>query len=93
MSTSRIPGFYKLDIPQRRELLQKLRGLTGENLNALETGGLDPATCDTMIENVVGQYNLPFGIGLNFRINERDMLLPMVIEEPSVVAAASNAAR
>ncbi|MCP4445157.1 MAG: hydroxymethylglutaryl-CoA reductase, degradative, partial [Myxococcales bacterium] len=47
----------------------------------------------TMIENVVGQYNLPFGIGLNFRINERDMLLPMVIEEPSVVAAASNAAR
>ena len=93
VSNSRIPGFYKLDIPQRRALLQTLVGLDDETLAALETGGLDTATCDTMIENVVGRYNLPFGIALNFRINEADMILPMVIEEPSVVAAASNAAR
>ncbi len=93
VSSSRIPGFYKLDIQKRRELLRELLELEDEPLTALETGGLDVATCDTMIENVVGRYSLPFGIGLNFRINDQDMLLPMVIEEPSVVAAASNAAR
>ena len=93
MSSSRIPGFYKLNIAERRRLLHDLCHLDEESLAALETGGLDTATCDTMIENVVGRYSLPFGIGLNFRINGRDMLLPMVIEEPSVVAAASNAAR
>ncbi len=93
VSSSRIPGFYKLSISQRRQLLQESCGLEKEELAALETGGLDTAACDSMIENVVGRYNLPFGIGLNFRINEQDVLVPMVIEEPSVVAAASNAAR
>jgi len=93
MSSSRIPGFYKLNIDERRSVLREVCDLDEESLGALETGGLDPSTCDTMIENVVGRYNLPFGIGLNFRINTKDVLIPMVIEEPSVVAAASNAAR
>lgn len=93
VSNSRIPGFYKLDIAKRREILKERCELHDDDLAALETGGLDPATCDTMIENVVGRYSLPFGIGLNFVINGQDVLLPMVIEEPSVVAAASNAAR
>jgi hydroxymethylglutaryl-CoA reductase len=82
---SRIPGFYRLTVAERRALI----GLGGEDLD----GGLQLDEADGMIENVVGTYALPLGVALNFRINERDYLVPMVIEEPSVVAAASNAAR
>jgi hydroxymethylglutaryl-CoA reductase len=78
---------------ERHRVLQELCGLQADDLDSLESGGLDGTTCDNMIENVIGRYNLPFGLGLNFLINERDFLVPMVIEEPSVVAAASNAAR
>ena len=87
--TSRISGFYRLPLEQRRELL----GFTRENLAVLDSGGLDLATADRMIENVVGRYALPFALALNFRVNGRDRFVPMVVEEPSVVAAASNAAR
>src|SRR5262249_36372961 len=73
----------------RRELL----GLAGPNADLLDAGGLDLDTADHMIENVVGVFGLPFAVALNFRVNGRDVLVPMVIEEPSVVAAASNAAR
>lgn len=73
--------------------MRELCELQDTDFDALKTGGLDTAACNEMIENVVGRYSLPFAIGLNFRINEQDLLLPMVIEEPSVVAAASNAAR
>jgi hydroxymethylglutaryl-CoA reductase len=59
----------------------------------MQGGGLDTATADKTVENVVGTYALPFALGLNVRINGRDHLAPMVVEEPSVVAAASNAAR
>lgn len=93
MSSSRIPGFYKLSIEERHSVLRELCELQDTDFDALKTGGLDTAACNEMIENVVGRYSLPFAIGLNFRINEQDLLLPMVIEEPSVVAAASNAAR
>lgn len=93
VSSSRIPGFYKLDIAARRAVLRELCQLSDRELEAVESGGLDSATCDTMIENVIGRYSLPFAVALNFCINGSDMLLPMVIEEPSVVAAASNAAR
>src|SRR5688572_32039119 len=85
---SRIPGFYRLSVAQRRALI----GLEGEGGKAL-SGGLELDEADGMIENVVGTYSLPLGVALNFRINDRDYLVPMVIEEPSVVAAASNAAR
>lgn len=68
--------------------------LAAEQLQrALDHGGLDEATADKMVENSLGTYALPFGVGLNFNINGHDRLAPMVVEEPSVIAAASNAAR
>ena len=90
---SRLPGFYKLSIDERRRQLAGRTGLS-EPLARMAAGPLlDLDTADHMIENVVGVHALPLGIGLNFRINGRDFLAPMAVEEPSVVAAASNAAR
>jgi hydroxymethylglutaryl-CoA reductase len=60
---------------------------------ALEGGGLDPKRADKVVENVLGTYALPFGVALNVKVNGKDHLVPMVVEEPSVIAAASNAAR
>jgi hydroxymethylglutaryl-CoA reductase len=91
--SSRIPKFYELSISERRRLLGLHVELTAADLSALEAGGLDPATADRVVENVVGVYALPLGLGLNFRVNGHDVLVPMVVEEPSVIAAASNAAR
>jgi hydroxymethylglutaryl-CoA reductase len=90
---SRIPGFYRLPLAARRDELRARAGLTDEDLATLEGGGLDPADADQMVENAVGIYGLPLGLGLNFRINGTDYLIPMAVEEPSVIAAASNAAR
>jgi hydroxymethylglutaryl-CoA reductase len=64
-----------------------------ELVTSLERGGLDSAVADKIVENVLGTYGLPFGVALNARVNGKDRLLPMVVEEPSVIAAASNAAR
>ena len=92
--TSRIPGFYKQSVESRRRLLAEAADLDGAELTrALASGGLDVTTADKTVENVVGTYALPFSVGLNARVNGRDFLVPMVVEEPSVVAAASNAAR
>ena len=92
--TSRIPGFYKESVESRRRLLAEAADLDGTELTRLLAGGgLDVATADKTVENVVGTYALPFSVGLNARVNDRDFLVPMVVEEPSVVAAASNAAR
>jgi hydroxymethylglutaryl-CoA reductase len=92
--TSRIPGFYKQSVEARRRLLAEAADLDGSELTrVLSAGGLDVATADKTVENVVGTYSLPFSVGLNARVNDRDFLVPMVVEEPSVVAAASNAAR
>ncbi len=91
--TSRVPGFYKLPVPERRKRLAEATGLDGDALSRLGGAPLDCATADHMIENVVGTYALPLGVGLNFLVNGRDYVVPMVVEEPSVVAAASNAAR
>jgi len=91
---SDISGFYKLSMRERQELLAKTVGLNQEDLQILqELGYFSPTQIDTLIENVVGSYQLPFGLALNFKINDKDYIIPMVIEEPSVVAAASNAAR
>ncbi len=65
----------------------------GELDAALEGGGLSPETADKMIENAIGTLALPFGVALNVRVNGADYLVPMAIEEPSVVAAASHAAK
>ena len=91
---SRIPGFYKLSLAARREAVSSHAGVDLAALeHALEQGGLDTATADKVVENVLGIYGLPFGVCLNVRVNGVDRLVPMVVEEPSVIAAASNAAR
>lgn len=78
---------------QRRALLRDWIDLTEADLAALDTGGIQPATADQVVENAIGVYGLPLGLGLNFQVNGRDVLVPMAVEEPSVIAAASNAAR
>ena len=88
--SSRIPGFYKLSLAERRA---KLASEIGVELAALVAPTLDEETANHMVENVVGVYGLPLGIALNFRVNGDDYLVPMCVEEPSVVAAASNAAK
>ncbi len=93
MTSSRISGFYKLPLDERQRITGERFDLTVAELSSLDRGGLDRDTADKMIENVVGSYSLPFALGLNIQMNGRDYLAPMVVEEPSVVAAASNAAR
>ncbi len=91
---SRIPGFYRLDVDSRHSELQSRFDLTPEEVGVLADGGqLGIHRADKMVENCVGVFGLPIGLGLNFLINERDYAVPMVIEEPSVVAAVSNMAR
>ncbi len=91
---ARLPGFYKLDPEARRALLKARFGLSDDDLAVLDDGGaLTTARADKMVENCVGVFGLPIGLGLNFRINGVDRVVPMVVEEPSVVAAVSNMAR
>ena len=92
--SSQISGFYKLNPKERVALVKEFAGLSDEECNLLQnTGSLPLEAADHMIENVVGAFPLPLGIGVNFLINNRDYLIPMAIEEPSVVAAASYAAK
>jgi len=92
--TSRIPGFYKLTPKERLQMVKEFANLTDEEVELLRRfGALDEALANRMIENVVGVFQLPLGIAVNFLINGRDYMIPMAIEEPSVVAAASNAAK
>ena len=90
---SRISGFYRLPLGARRDELLARVALTPEEVAMLDSGGLAAGDADRLVENAVGVYALPLGLGLNFRINGRDYLVPMAVEEPSVIAAASNAAR
>jgi hydroxymethylglutaryl-CoA reductase len=89
---SRLPGFYRLPLDERRRRLAEAGGLAADDLAGLD-GGLALDVADGMIENVVGTHALPFAVALNFQIDGADVIVPMAIEEPSVVAAASNAAR
>lgn len=92
--SSRLPGYYKLSTNARAAALAGHADLTPAEMAALTgTEGLTPALADKMIENVVGVFGLPLGIAANFTVNGRDVLVPMAVEEPSVVAAASNMAR
>ncbi len=93
MRTSKIPGFYKLSPEERLEIVRDFAALSEEELNVLGNTGSLGETANRMIENVVGTMPLPVGIAANFMINGNDYLIPMAIEEPSVVAAASNAAK
>jgi hydroxymethylglutaryl-CoA reductase len=92
VTDSRIPGFYKMSIQERRRTLIERTGLSEDELKVLDCG-LDISLADKMIENVVGTIQIPLGIATNFRINGKDYLIPMATEEPSVVAAASHAAK
>lgn len=91
---SRIPGFYKLSPEERLKVVKEFAELSEEEAAVLgNTGSLGTDLADRMIENVIGGFTLPLGIATNFKINGRDYLIPMALEEPSVVAAASNAAK
>jgi hydroxymethylglutaryl-CoA reductase len=92
--SSRIPGFYNLSLVERLAHIASLTGLTDEEKNILKgEGGLSPDQAGNMIENVIGVHALPLGIGLNFLVNDREVLIPMALEEPSVVAGASFMAK
>jgi hydroxymethylglutaryl-CoA reductase len=92
-NSSRIPGFYDLPAGSRISRLVAWANLNEEEHRLLASGGLALEQADHMIENVVGVFGLPLGIATNFLINGRDYLVPMAIEEPSVVAGASYAAK
>jgi hydroxymethylglutaryl-CoA reductase len=92
--SSEYPGLYKLPVADRVKFVKEFAGLTDEEIKPLLTpGALNLDLANRMIENVVGVMPIPLGIATNFLINGKDRLVPMAIEEPSVVAAASNAAR
>ena len=92
MSSSRLPGFYKMKMAERlRKLADALEHADLDGLG--ESGTLPLANADAMIENAVGVLGLPVGVGLNFLVNGEDVLVPMAVEEPSVIAAVSLAAK
>jgi hydroxymethylglutaryl-CoA reductase len=92
--TSRLPGFRDLTPTERLDKLAQASGLSRRELDAaLGPGALDHVTADRLIENVVGLFELPFALGLNLRVEGVDRIVPMVVEEPSIVAAFSRVAR
>ncbi len=93
MTNSRISGFYNMTLEERRAKLSEAAAHTPESLLPFTTGGLSAEAADHMIENVIGLYSLPLGIALNFMVNGQDVLVPMTLEEPSVVAGASFMAK
>lgn len=93
LKTSSLSGFYKHSVQDRRQIVQEWAGLTDDDVNNLTHGGMTDEQADHMIENVIGLHVLPFAIATNFLINQQDYLIPVVVEEPSVVAALGNAAK
>jgi len=93
VDNSRLSGFYKLSVPERRAMLAELAGLSEEQVQAWANAELDEGTADRMIENVIGRYSLPIGVATNFIIDGEHYVIPFVVEEASVVAAASNMAK
>src|SRR5436189_4512884 len=94
MKRSDVSGFYKKTAEERWQIIRDFGDLEPSEIETIRnTGALRFEQVDHMIENVVGAMPLPLGIAVNFRVNGKDYLVPMAIEEPSVIAAASNAAR
>lgn len=94
MKNSKYSGFYKLTVDERLNEVKEFANLSEEQTESLkDPASLDINRADNMIENVIGRYTLPMGVALNFLINGKDYLIPMVTEEPSVIAAASNGAK
>ncbi len=95
MADSRISGFYKNSLQERLRLLHQKGVLNNEDFALLKNGKslVEAADTDKMVENVIGVFGLPFGLGLNFLVNDKDYIVPMVVEEPSIIAALSAAAK
>ena len=94
VETSRLPGFYRLEVEDRLKKIAELANLNEEDTNILKKyGNLPIDVANRMIENVIGTMAYPYAVAVNFLINGKDYIVPMVLEEPSVVAAASNAAK
>lgn len=95
MSRSRIPEFYKFSVANRLRVLYEREVLSEAEYHMLMDGKhlLDAAKADRLVENVIGAFSLPMGLGLNFLVNDKDYLVPMVVEEPSIIAAVSSAAK
>ena len=94
MKTNQYSGFHKLTMEQRAAEVAEFSGLTEEEIGRLTNpGALTNEVADHVIENVIGTYQLPVGVAMNFLINGKEYVIPMVLEEASVVAAASNAAK
>ena len=91
---SRISGFYALDANERRKIISERTGISADDMTPWSNpDSMDVDTADRMIENVVGRYSLPVGIGMNFLVNGMPRLIPFCVEESSIVAAASNIAK
>ena len=95
MADSSISKFFEKSLRERLGIVADFSGLSQDELKIIEdaTGGISYDEADSMIENAIGTFSLPLGIATNFRINDKDYLIPMLIEEPSVIAAASKAAK
>lgn len=93
MKTSKLSGFYKLSRKERLGFVKNFAGLTDEEIRILNESTIDFGIVDRMIENAVGVMSVPLGVAVNFLINGKDYLIPMAVEETSVIAAASNAAK
>jgi hydroxymethylglutaryl-CoA reductase len=93
MTSSRIAGFYNLPLGERLEKLAEAAGIDPAVLAAFQVSGFSSEQANDMVENAVGVFGLPLGMGMNFIVNGREVLIPMVIEEPSVVAGASFMAK
>ena len=92
-NSSRIPGFYKLPPNKRRDAIEAHADLKTDEVKALDAQALSVESADLMVENVIGTFALPLGVGMNLLIDGRDTVVPMAVEEPSVVAAVSNMAK
>lgn len=93
LRSSRQPGFYKLSVEQRQKNLTKEKVLSNKDLKKIANNSLSLAVADKMIENVIGIHGLPLGVALNFQVNGNEILVPMAVEEPSIIAGASYMAK
>jgi hydroxymethylglutaryl-CoA reductase len=94
LKDSSISKFFEKSQKDRLDIVKNFANLSDEELKILEnSGGITFDNADKMVENAIGTFSLPLGIATNFKINDKDYLVPMVIEEPSVIAAASKAAK
>lgn len=89
---SQLKGFYKRELEERRKLLKEVAGVSDEDLKAL-ADGLTLESANLMVENAIGTMQIPLGVATNFKINGKEILIPMATEEASVIAAASYAAK